>query len=111
MFWAYLDDAAERYLYSRRLRIENRDAGEFQNAPFHDWLDRLAVMGIIQEDDYHREGGKADGIPACCIKWFIFMSCEIKITDCWSVLDFIYGRSNTDTECGYVRCPKCRKGK
>ena len=98
MFWAYKEDATENWLKAR--------------SPIYmeDWLDRLAVMGVITEKDYHIEVGKIYGIPKCCREWFVYLTCYIGWQDALVATDMIYGDDCLQDLFDYVRCPKCRKG-
>ena len=76
-----------------------------------DWIDRLAMLGVIEEEDYHREVGKIHHIPKCCREWFIYLT----NMESWLQIDPLfftderYGRDKLQEEFWYVRCPDCRK--
>ena len=96
MFWADKEDAVELY-YKFRWATSHE---------MEDWLDRLAMLGVIEEEDYHRELGKIFDIPECCREWFIYLSCKCQVKNPLISTDNICG--NDLSRCGYVRCPYCR---
>ena len=73
-----------------------------------DWLDRLAMLGVIKEEDYHRELGKVFDIPRCCREWYIYLMCSVKVEDALLATDRTYGEDKLHEEFWYVRCPYCR---
>lgn len=103
MFWAYRDNASEIYL---------RDKGEYYiplKRYVDIWLDRMVVMGKIEQDDWNRENGKYFGIPRCCVEWYIFLH-SLNIEPIGSFMNVVFGEDDHD-KYQYVRCPKCRKDK
>jgi len=98
MFWAYREDAMELYYAFRWATMHSLE----------DWLDRLAMLGIIEEEDYHREVGKIFSIPKCCREWFIYLMCGLKVENALLETDGLYGKDNLQEKFCYVRCPYCR---
>jgi len=101
VFWGHREDAVEIWRGTRREYFLST------NKIFEDWLDRLIVMGVIKEEDWHRENGKYSGFPECCINWFLHVSCHMGIKFPLLYTDAICGRDESDYE--YVLCPNCRK--
>ena len=102
MFWAYKDGATKKYITERGPNW--RRQGKF----FEDWLDRLLIMGVIEEEDWNRENGNFENFPKCCVEWFIEL---INVPEAEKVgksvfTDRHFGKDNF---VGYVRCPNCRK--
>ena len=98
MFWAYKENAVELYYAFRWASIYKKE----------DWLDRLAMLGVIKEEDYHREIGKIHNIPKCCREWFIYLMCHVGVEDPLLATDRTYGDDKLQEEFRYVRCPYCR---
>lgn len=96
-FWAYRERAMEYYQFFKS--IQSHD-------DFISWLDRLAVMGTIAEEDWHKEYGKHCRYPKCCINWFIFMAVSLNIERVGVMSNYLYGYSG---EYNYVKCPTCRR--
>ncbi len=101
MFWAHRDGATRKYLSERGPNW--RRQGKF----FEDWIDRLLVMGVIEERDWDMENGKYFDIPKCCIEWFIEL---IGVPEAEEIGKSVYTDKHfgKDYFVGYVRCPKCR---
>ena len=95
MFWAYKENAVELYYKFRWATYTDKE----------DWLDRLAMLGVIEEEDYHRELGKVFDIPKCCREWFIYLTCKVEVKNPLTVTDKMFGKDLSHLE--YVRCPKC----
>ncbi len=102
MFWAYMQEATDTWKWFRHKYILST------GAIFEDWLDRLAVMGVIEEEDWHREHGNFYNIPKCCIEWYISIKVYKGEEDPLVVTDILFGKDERVDDFGYVRCPNCR---
>lgn len=98
MFWAYEDNAIKRYLHRQS-----------EDSSMEIWLNRLAVMGVIEEVDWITENGKFFGIPRCCREWFIFIKLIIGEDNPLLITDKEFGDDRFQEMFDYVRCPECRR--